>query len=100
MDNVREVSAYLSQQLNGLRDRYPDVIVDVRGRGLLIGIKLIPNNREFMVMARDQRLLVAGGGDNCIRLLPPLTLTLAEAQEAISKIERTCDQVRQNAAKA
>ena len=100
MDNVREVSAYLSQQLNGLRDRYPDVIVDVRGRGLLIGIKLIPNNREFMVMARDQKLLVAGGGDNCIRLLPPLTLTLAEAQEAISKIERTCDQVRQNAAKA
>ena len=100
MDNVREVSAYLSQQLNGLRDRYPDVIVDVRGRGLLIGIKLIPNNREFMVMARDQKLLVAGGGDNCIRLLPPLTLTLAEAQEAISKIERTCEQVRQNAAKA
>jgi acetylornithine/N-succinyldiaminopimelate aminotransferase len=97
LDNVRDVSAYLSQQLNGLRDQYPDVIVDVRGRGMLIGVKLVCNNREFMVLARDQKLLVAGGGDNCVRLLPPLTLTLEEAQEAIVKIERACEVVRQKA---
>ena len=97
LDNVREVAGYFTQQLNGLKDQYPDIIIDVRGRGLLIGIKLIPNNRDFMVLARDQKLLVAGGGDNCVRLLPPLTLTIEEAQEAVAKIGRACEVARQHA---
>ena len=96
--NVNEVAGYLTQQLHGLKDRYPDIIVDIRGRGLLIGIKLSPNNREFMALARDHNLLVAGGGDNCVRLLPSLLLTLEEAREAIGKFEQTCETVRAKAA--
>ena len=92
--NVNAVASYFNQQLEGLRQRYPDIIVDIRGRGLLIGVKLIPNNREFMAMARDQHLLVAGGGDNCVRILPPLNLTLDEAREAMEKFEATCEAVR------
>ncbi|MFC0634755.1 aspartate aminotransferase family protein [Brevundimonas balnearis] len=93
--HVNEIAGYLKQQLHGLKERFPDVIVDIRGKGLLIGIKLVPNNREFMAWARDgQQLLVAGGGDNCVRLLPPLTLTLEEAREAIAKLERTCEAAR------
>jgi acetylornithine/N-succinyldiaminopimelate aminotransferase len=98
LDNVKQVAGYFTQQLNGLKDRFPDVIVDIRGKGLLIGIKLIPNNREFMVLARDQKLLVAGGGDNCVRLLPPLNLTIAEASEAIAKFEKACEAARAKAA--
>ena len=97
LDNVNAVSGFLTQQLNGLKDRFPDVIVDIRGKGLLIGIKLIPNNREFMVLARDQHLLVAGGGDNCVRLLPPLNLTIEEAREAIAKLEKACEAARDKA---
>ncbi|WP_082769615.1 aspartate aminotransferase family protein [Caulobacter sp. CCH9-E1] len=97
LDNVNAVSGFLTQQLNGLKDRFPDVIVDIRGKGLLIGIKLIPNNREFMVLARDQHLLVAGGGDNCVRLLPPLNLTIEEAREAIAKLEKACEAARAKA---
>jgi len=96
--NVNEVAGYLGQQLEGLKQRYPDVVVDVRGRGLLIGVKLIPNNREFMAAAREHKLLVAGGGDNCVRLLPSLLLTLDEAREAIDRFERTCESVRAKAA--
>lgn len=96
--HVNAIAGYVGQQLHGLKTRYPDIIVDVRGKGLLIGVKLIPNNREFMAMARDQHLLVAGGGDNCVRLLPPLVLTLDEAQEAIARFERTCDAVRAKSA--
>jgi len=93
--HVNEVAGYLKQQLVGLKDRYPDVIVDVRGKGLLIGVKLVPNNREFMGWARDgQRLLVAGGGDNCVRILPPLNLTLEEAREAVTRFEATCEAAR------
>ncbi|RRN62727.1 aspartate aminotransferase family protein [Caulobacter sp. 602-1] len=98
LDNVKTVAGYFTQQLNGLKDRFPDVIVDIRGKGLLIGIKVIPNNREFMVMARDQHLLIAGGGDNCVRLLPPLNLTVEEASEAISKLEKACEVARAKAA--
>ncbi|WP_269717012.1 aspartate aminotransferase family protein [Caulobacter sp. NIBR2454] len=94
LGNVRDVAGYFVQQLNGLKDRYPDLIVDVRGKGLLIGLKLASNNREFMALARDQKLLVAGGGDNCIRLLPALNLTVEEASEAIAKLEKTLDVVR------
>ncbi len=97
MDHVREVAGYFTQQLSGLRDRYPDVVVDVRGKGLLIGVKLATPNREFMQHARDQHLLIAGGGDNCVRLLPPLTLTLDEAREAIARFERACEAARAQA---
>ena len=98
LDNVKQVAGYFVQQLNGLKDRFPDIIVDIRGKGFLIGIKLIPNNREFMVLARDEKLLVAGGGDNCVRLLPPLNLTVEEASEAIAKLEKACEAARAKAA--
>ena len=93
--NVNEIAGYLKQQLHGLKERFPDVIADVRGKGLLIGIKLIPNNREFMGWARDENhLLVAGGGDNCVRMLPPLNFTRDDAAEAIARFEKTCEFAR------
>lgn len=97
--HVNEVAGYLKQQLVGLAERFPDVIVDVRGKGLLVGVKLVPNNREFMALARDtQQLLVAGGGDNCVRILPPLNLTLDDARLAISKFEGALEAARAKAA--
>ncbi|MBJ7412760.1 MAG: aspartate aminotransferase family protein [Phenylobacterium sp.] len=97
--HVREVAGYLNQQLSGLKDRYPDVVLDIRGKGLLIGIKLATPNREFMQHARDNHLLIAGGGDNCARLLPPLTLSLDEAREAIGLLEKSCEAAQAKAAK-
>ncbi|HEX5262577.1 MAG TPA: aspartate aminotransferase family protein [Phenylobacterium sp.] len=96
--HVREVAGYFTQQLSGLTERYPDVVEDIRGKGLLIGLKLKTPNREFMQHARDQHLLIAGGGDNCVRLLPSLLLTAEEAREAVEKIERTCEAARAKAA--
>ena len=90
LEHVREVAGYFSQQLSGLKDRFPDVVEDIRGKCLLIGVKLKTPNREFMQLARDQHLQIAGGGDNCVRLLPPLTLSLDEAREAIERLERAC----------
>ena len=97
--HVRTVAGYFKQQLAGLKDRYPDVIADIRGKGLLIGVKLIPNNRDFMALARDEaHLLVAGGGDNCVRLLPALIIDMDEARQAIERLEQTCEAVRKQAA--
>ena len=97
MAHVREVTGYLNQQISGLKDRYPDVVLDIRGKGMLIGIKLKTPNREFMQHAREQHLLVAGGGDNCVRLLPPLVLTIDEASEAMGMLERACEAARAKA---
>jgi acetylornithine/N-succinyldiaminopimelate aminotransferase len=100
MEHVRALSGYFGQQLQGLKDRYPDVIAEIRGKGLLIGLKLVPNNREFMQHARDQRLLIAGGGDNCVRLLPALIMTVDEAREAVERLEAACQAVRAKSAAA
>ena len=97
LQHVRDVSGYFTQQLEGLKSRFPDVVVDIRGKGLLIGLKLVPNNRAFMGWARDAGLLVAGGGDNCVRLLPPLVISQDEAREAIGKLEQCCERARAEA---
>ncbi|MGH6617450.1 aspartate aminotransferase family protein [Sphingomonas sp.] len=89
--HVREISAHLRDGLAALKARYPETIVDIRGKGLLIGVKLVVNNRDFMAAARDRNLLVAGCGDNCIRLLPPLTLSHVEADIALERIDETCN---------
>jgi len=98
LEHVRQLSGYLGQQLQGLKDRYPDVIAEIRGKGLLIGLKLIPNNREFMQLARDQRLLIAGGGENCVRLLPALIMSVDEAREVIERLEGACKAAQEKAA--
>jgi acetylornithine/N-succinyldiaminopimelate aminotransferase len=98
LDHVRRVSGQFTQALSGLAARFPDIIQEVRGKGLLIGLKLLPNNRAFMAAARDQHLLVAGGGDNCVRLLPSLLITAEEAREAVEKLERVCETLRAKAA--
>jgi acetylornithine/N-succinyldiaminopimelate aminotransferase len=98
--NVRDITGYFAQQLSGLKDRHPEVIDEIRGKGLLIGLKLHTNNREFMGLARDEKLLIAGGGDNCVRLLPSLLLTREEAREAVEKLERACEAARPKVAAA
>jgi acetylornithine/N-succinyldiaminopimelate aminotransferase len=97
MAHVREVAGYFTQQLTGLMQRYPDVVEDIRGKGLLIGVKLKTPNREFMQHAREQHLLLAGGGDNCVRLLPPLILSIEDASEAMDKLESACEAARAKA---
>jgi acetylornithine/N-succinyldiaminopimelate aminotransferase len=98
--NVRDIAGYFTQQLSGLKDRHPEVIAEVRGKGLLIGLRLLTNNREFMALARDEKLLIAGGGDNCVRLLPSLLITREEAREAVEKLERACEAARPKVAAA
>lgn len=97
---ARGIGHHLAVQLDHLVRRYPDILIERRGKGLLIGLQLIPNNRQFMAVARDHSLLVAGGGDNCIRLLPPLILSKEEADFAVERLEATCLDLRAQAEKA
>lgn len=88
--HARAMSDAFFTRLDALAKKHPDIIVDVRGKGMLIGLKLACNNRAFMALARDQKLLVAGGGDNCVRLLPALTITPDEVEEAVRRLDAAC----------
>ncbi|MFD0850449.1 aspartate aminotransferase family protein [Sphingosinicella xenopeptidilytica] len=98
--HARAISAELVQQLNALKDKHSDLILEVRGKGMLIGLKLVPNNREFMALARDHGILVAGGGENCVRLLPSLLLSSEEAAEAVKRLDAAFADARTRLAKA
>jgi acetylornithine/N-succinyldiaminopimelate aminotransferase len=77
-----------------LAARYPDQIVETRGKGLLMGLKLHANNREVMALAREHGLLVAGGGENCVRMLPSLLITAEEVDEALARLDATLADAR------
>jgi acetylornithine/N-succinyldiaminopimelate aminotransferase len=89
LDNVVEVSNYLRQQLHGLMDRHADKIVEVRGKGLLVGIKLKDgyDPKALVALARDRNLLIGAAGDNVSRLAPPLVITKSDASEAVAILD-------------
>jgi acetylornithine/N-succinyldiaminopimelate aminotransferase len=90
LDHVRAMAARLRQKLGGLQDRHPKIIEAVRGEGLMIGLKLVPNNAEFAAAARAEHLLVIPAGDNVVRLLPPLVITEADVDEAVKRLDAAC----------
>jgi acetylornithine/N-succinyldiaminopimelate aminotransferase len=94
LDNVKCQALGLKQKLAGLKDTYPDVIEDIRGEGLMMGIKCKVKNTDFQAAALDQKLLVIGAGDNVVRLVPPLVITDADVREAATKLDRACAQLQ------
>ena len=90
LDHVRQVGLLMMQRLAELRDRHPDVIAEVRGQGLLLGLRTAVPNGDFVAAARAQKLLTIPAGDNVVRLMPPLIITEAEAGEAASRLDAAC----------
>ena len=90
LDNVSKQALLLKQRLASLKDLYPTVIEEVRGSGLMIGIKCKVPNTAFQAAALAERLLVIGAGDNVVRLLPPLIIAEADVNEAMAKLENVC----------
>ncbi|WP_411903678.1 aspartate aminotransferase family protein [Methylorubrum thiocyanatum] len=85
--HVERMGLLLTQKLAGLIDRHPHVFAELRGQGLMRGLKLNLPNTEFTAAARARHLLVIPAGDNVIRLLPPLIVGAAEVEEAVVRLE-------------
>jgi acetylornithine/N-succinyldiaminopimelate aminotransferase len=90
LDNVLRQSINLKQKLERLKDQHPTIIEDIRGSGLMMGIKCKVANTALQKAALDEKLLIIGAGDNVVRLLPPLIVTDADVTEAVNKLERAC----------
>lgn len=90
LESVERKGLLLKQRLAELKDRHPGVISEVRGQGLMMGLRTVVPNTEFVTAARDQKLIVIGAGDNVVRLLPPLIITEADLAEAINRLDAAC----------
>ena len=80
----------MRQRLAELKDRHGAVIEEVRGEGLLIGLKLKVPPANFAEAALNQKLLVIPAGDNVVRLLPPLVVTDEELAEGVRRLDAAC----------
>ena len=98
LDNVKNMAVLLRQKLARLNDEYPDVISDIRGEGLMMGIKCKVPNTALQAAALAEKLLVIGAGDNVVRLLPPLIIDHNDIDEAIQKLDRACRALKKAAA--
>jgi acetylornithine/N-succinyldiaminopimelate aminotransferase len=87
LDRVARTGLVLKQKLAALRDKHPRVIQDVRGEGLMVGLKLGVPNTEFAAAAREANLLVIPAGDNVVRLIPPLIVTESDVEEAVRRLD-------------
>jgi acetylornithine/N-succinyldiaminopimelate aminotransferase len=95
IDHVAQTGLLLRQRLARLQDQHPSIIEDIRGEGLMIGIKTRVPNTDFVAAARAEKLLTIPAGDNVVRLLPPLVVTDAEVDEAIERLSRACAEFEQ-----
>ena len=71
-------------------DKNRDAIEDVRGQGLLLGLKCKVANTELVTALRERGMLVVGAGDNVVRLVPPLTINEDHVREAIGILNDAC----------
>ncbi|MEM6460561.1 MAG: aspartate aminotransferase family protein [Pseudomonadota bacterium] len=88
LQHVLDVGLLFKQGLAEIADRYPLVVDEIRGSGLMLGIKCKCPNSELLSAMRDEHLLGVMAGDNVVRLLPPLTITAEEARDGLARLDR------------
>jgi len=90
LKNVKQKGEYFYARLDKLKNKYPKVLEEIRGKGLMIGLKMFVDNKEFMKKLMNHKMLTVKAEDNVIRLFPPLTVQTNELDEAINIIEKVC----------
>ena len=95
LDRMKQNALLLKQRLAELKDRHASVIAEVRGEGLLIGLRMIPQVSEMVDELRAEKMLTVAAGDNVVRLLPPLIVGEKEIAEAVGCIDRACTRLAQ-----
>ena len=88
---MREVGDYLGEALADLQAARPNVVLEVRGRGLMRGVVINGSASAVREAAHNESLLIATAGDDVLRLVPPLILTRAQVDEAVEKLTRALD---------
>jgi len=91
--NVEKKSEYFQDGLKKIKDKYPKIIGEVRGVGLIRGLKMLVDNDEFIKKLMNNKMLTVKASENVIRLFPPLIVSNKEIDEAFAKIEKVCKEM-------
>ena len=94
LKNVQKISKYFHFELNKIKNKYPKIIKEVRGVGLLIGLQLFNDQTKFIQKLMDNKLLTIRAAENVIRILPPLTVKKQEINLVIKIIKKVCKEYK------
>lgn len=95
LESVSRVADRLNRGLAAVRERFPDILEEIRGAGLMVGLKCRVENRALVQALVKQRLLSAAAGDNVVRFLPPLIIDESHVEDALERLERACADLSQ-----
>ena len=93
MKNVKSISKYFLSNLNKIKNEHPNIIKEIRGRGLLIGIQLKTDQKKFIKKLMDNNLLTIRAAENVVRILPPLNVKKNEINQSIKIIKKVCSEL-------
>ena len=94
LNNVKKSSKYFFLKLNKLKIKFPSIIKEIRGKGLLIGIQLHRDQTKFIKKLMDDQLLTIRAAENVVRILPPLNVKKNEIDLAIKIIDKVCSEIK------
>ena len=94
LKNVKKMSKYFIHGLNEIKIKYPNIIKEVRGVGLLIGLQLFNDQTKFIKKLMDNKLLTIRAAENVIRILPPLNVKKKEIDIALKIISKVCNELK------
>ena len=92
LNNIKDLSKYFLKNLNDIKDKYPNIIKQIRGKGLLIGIQLHKDQTLFIKKLMENKLLTIKAAENVIRILPPLNVKKVEIDIALKVINKVCSE--------
>ena len=90
LGNVTKNGKYFVRELNKIKEKYPKIIKEVRGKGLLLGLCLYKDQTNFIKKLLDNKLLTVRAAENVVRLLPPLNVTKQEINFGLKIIDKVC----------
>ncbi len=93
IQHVRDMGLLFKQRLAEIKDRQSAVVAEVRGEGLLVGLRMVPPSSEMVDELRNEKMITVAAGDNVVRLLPPLIISEAEIADAVGRIDRACSRL-------
>ena len=93
LKNVKSISEYFLSHLNKIQKKYPNIIKEIRGRGLLIGIQLKTDQTKFIKKLMDYNLLTIRAAENVVRILPPLNVKKNEINQSLKIIKKVCSEL-------